>query len=649
VRDLAGKSAQLEIVDRRSGPWGHINVDQILLSDHQRIRLGGRLENLEDFGSVALALAEKAAAPEAVQGWLAQLGPDWPLVCATKLLVAPPARAQPSMATPLVELAPGQRRSFTFVLAWYFPNRAEGNMYANWFRNAGEAAHYVLDNYDRLAGHTRLWHDTYYDSTLPHWLLDRLHSTVCNLATGTCLWWRDGRFWAWEGVGCCEGTCTHVWNYAQAAARLFPELERSARHMQDLGVALHENGLVGFRGRANQWYAADGQAGTVLKCYREHQMSADDSFLREHWPAIKRVLEYSIAQDQNEDGLIENSQHNTFDINFEGANTFVGSLYLAALRAGEEMAREMGDTAFAQRARRIFESGSALTLKRLWNGEYFIQDVDLAQHPKYQCGPGCLSDQLFGQNWAHQLGLGYLYPPPYVRQALDSIWKYNWTPDVGPHNAAHPPERWFADPGEPGLFTCTWPRSDYLTEGVRYREEVWTGIEYQVAAHMIWEGMIEKGLAIVRGVHDRYQPPRHNPFNEVECGDHYARALASWGVYLALCGYEYHGPQGHLGFSPRLNPEDFRAAFTAAEGWGTLVQRQESARQLDRIELRWGRLRLSSLALSVPASVGRNRVTMVAGGKRLEAEATWEEERLLLKLREPVTLATGDTLEVTVE
>ncbi len=287
---------------------------------------------------------------------------------------------------------------------------------------------------------------------------------------------------------------------------------------------------------------------------------------------------FSIAQDGNDDGLIENSQPNTYDINFEGPNTFVGSLYLAALRAGEEMAKEMGDEEFAQRCRKIFESGSRLTVERLWDGEYFIQHVDLAKHPKYQYGKGCLSDQLFGQGWAHQLGLGYIYPRELVEKALQSVWKYNWAPDVGPYNDVHKPERWFARPGEPGLLTCTWPKSPYLTEGVRYREEVWTGIEYQVAGHMVWEGMVPEALAICHGVQQRYQPAKHNPFNEIECGDHYARAMASWGVYTALCWLRVPRAEGTSGLCAKNNAGELPGCFYRRRGLGQLFTEATVAR-----------------------------------------------------------------------
>jgi uncharacterized protein (DUF608 family) len=649
VEELAGKTGKIQIVDSFSGGWGHINVDQIELSDEPHKGPVGPIEKLPDFGSMTLALAQDGASA----GDMAQL-PDDLTNREVKLHnekdVAYPVteRRSAALAARSVELEPGGRHVFTFVLTWFFPNHQNGHEYADRFDSAPAVAHYVLDNHDRLAGDTQKWYHTFYeDSTLPRWLLFRLHSTVCNLATDTCQWWKGGRFWAWEGVGCCTGTCTHVWNYAHAPARLFPELERSAREMQDLGEGFDSSsGLVGFR--SNRVYAADGQCGTVLKAYREHQMSPDDAFLKRNWPAIKKVLEFSISHDGNDDGLIEDSQHNTYDINFEGPNTFVGSLYLAALRAGEEMAGQMGDEPFAQRCRKIFESGSKLTVERLWDGEYFIQLVDLKKHPKYQYATGCLSDQLFGQGWAHQLGLGYIYPPEYVRKALQAVWKYNWAPDVGPYNAAHKPERWFARPGEPGLFTCTWPKSEYPAEGVRYREEVWTGIEYQVAGHMVWEGMIEPALAICYSVHQRYHPAKHNPFNEIECGDHYARAMASWGVYTALAGYEYDGPKGHIGFAPRITPEDFRAAFTAAEGWGTFSQTRDGKMQREMIHVRWGRLSLKSLAFEVPDGFSKLRAVVSLDDTAVQSGQAIKDGRLEITLADKQVIREDQRLTVAI-
>jgi non-lysosomal glucosylceramidase len=270
----------------------------------------------------------------------------------------------------------------------------------------------------------------------------------------------------------------------------------------------------------------------------------------------------------------------------------------------------------------------------------------MAEHPKFQYDGGCLSDQLFGQGWAQQVGLGYIYPKENVTAALKAIWKYNWAPDVGPQNQAHPPERWFARPGEAGLFTCTWPHAKYLQQGVRYKNEVWTGIEYQVAGHMAWEGMVTEALAICRGVHERYHPSKHNPWNEIECGDHYARAMASHGVLLGLCGFEYHGPKAHLGFAPRMASEDFRAAFTAAEGWGTLVQKRNGRTQTHRVEVKWGKLRLKTLALQLPEGAKLDQATVALMGHPVEAEAQQAGRRVTLTLAVPAVVEQGQALAV---
>ncbi len=642
VRELTGKTARIQILDaaekgEHSNQRSEVCVDHIIFCD-----IGG----LRGAGTMVLALD----GPPADAAPLLKAAEALPKDLHAETNAAYPAKERRcgTVASEGVRLAPGEKHTFTFALSWFFPNHRDGRHYANRFHSAEQVAAYVLDNHDRLAGGTRLWHKTFYeDSTLPRWLLFRLHAPVANLATGTVLWWGNGRVWGWEGVGCCGGTCTHVYNYAQAHACLFPELARTVRQMQDFGAGFHEDsGLVGFR--SGGAYAADGQCGTVLKAYREHRMSADSSFLKRNWAHIRKALAYAIEQDGNDDGLIENRQHNTYDVDFYGANTFVGSLYLAALRAGEEMATEMDDREFAARCRKLYESGRRLTMAQLWNGEYFVQKVDLGKYERHQYAEGCLADQLFGQGWAHLLGLGHLYPKQAVRKAYESIWKYNWAPSVEPYNKVHRPGRVFARGSDAGLFTCTWPQTPYLEGGVSYKNEVWTGIEYEVAGGMIWEGMVEEGLAICRGVHERYHPSRHNPFNEVECGDHYARALASWGVYHALLGYEYDGPSRHIGFAPRLSPGDFAAAFTAAEGWGLFRQTRRDGKQMDAIQIRYGKLPVRTVALDVPEGAAAGEVEAAVDGKPVRVSAQRQGNRLLLTL-EPVTLTENQSLRIAVK
>ncbi|MBV9123964.1 MAG: hypothetical protein JO112_11450 [Planctomycetes bacterium] len=610
------------------------------------------LEEQPDFGTMGLALLERGTQDE---GWTsAALG--------KQLLVrdsnTPPEKGLVGGLSRKWTLLPGAEGQAVFVVTWCFPNLRlhgfpgiVGRHYTKRFADARAVTQYVSDNLERLSRETRLWHQTWNDSTLPHWLLDRLFANTSILASSTCHRFPNGRFYGWEGVNCCEGTCTHVWHYAQAVARLFPELERSAREMQDLGPAfVPDTGLVRFRGEISKdTYAADGQAGVILRCYREHQMSANDAFLKRNWPRIKKAMEYLIHQDGNDDGVIENAQHNTLDTAYFGPNSMIDSLYLAALRASEEMAREAGDEAFARRVRAIFESGRKRLNDDLFNGEYFIHKVAPGHPDALEYDNGCFIDQVFGQSWAFQVGLGRILPEDRVRQALRALWKYNWAPDVGPYRAVNKKGRWYAMPGEPGMIMCTWPHGGKDAQQQNnpfagYMNEVMDGFEYQAAGHMIWEGLLTEGLSVCRGLHERYHPSRRNPWNEVECGDHYARSMASYGVFLALCGYEYHGPKGYLAFAPRVSPEDFRAAFTAAEGWGTFTQKRADV-QYETLAVHWGKLRLKTLAFTVDHD-RPVQVSLTHNGQTVEATHQRHGRRIAITLASEVTIPAGQRLEV---
>ncbi|MHB8953403.1 MAG: GH116 family glycosyl hydrolase [Pirellulaceae bacterium] len=655
VRELEGKQARLEIVDAESGPWGHINIDQIELTDRPRTARTGPLIEQPDFGTMSISVLSPAAKALATcslpSGELpAHLFDGHQLAAEGEATVPFGTRLRGAVGQAF-DLAPGATATIRFVVAWCFPNRPQsGHYYASRFTDATEVAEYVGAHIDRLAGDTALWVQTYYDATLPYWLLDRLHSTVSTLATSTCEIWKNGRFWAYEGVRCCHGTCGHVWNYEHAMARLFPQLERTVREMQDFNTdvgMVADTGMIRFRGDWPDFWCGDAQTGYILKAYREHQTCADDTFLKRNWPQIRKALEFLFQQDANDDGVIEGEQHNTYDINFYGPNPMIGILYLGALRAGEELAKESGDAALAERCHTIFQAGRRYCTEKLFDGEYYVQLVDLRQHPKYQYANGCLSDQLFGQGWAHQLGLNYILPRQDVQRTLESIWKYNWAPDIAPQNEEHPPQRWFAYPGEAGLFTCTWPKSKHLgPESVLYRDEIWTGIEYQVAGHMAWEGMLTEALAMCRAVHERYHPAKHNPWNEIECGDHYARGMASWSVLTGLAGFEYHGPKQHIGFAPRLHPQAFRSSYTAAEAWGSLDQKRSGDLQTNRIEVCWGALSVKTLAFALPPGRQVRACQVTVEANQPATTIVQEGTRVLINLTEPIRVARGESIMV---
>ncbi len=644
VREFAGKSARLELIDNASGGWGNIGLGKITFTDNKPGTTP--IVDAPDFGTMALALLGNAADE------------------------ASPDAAAPFSTKPIghlgrkLRLAPGESARVAFIIAWHFPNltlsgpmRKHGKLgrhYATRFSSADAVVEYIVKDFSRLETQTKLWRDTWYDSTLPFWFLDRTMLNTSILATSTCFRFADGRFYGWEGVGCCAGTCGHVYHYAHAAGRLFPELERDTRERVDFGLALQPDGAIRFRAECNNIPAVDSQAGTILRALREHQMSADDAFLKRNWPKIKLATEWLIAKDADGDGIIEGNQHNTLDTDWFGPVAWLSGLYLASLLGAAEMADEVGDSEFASQCRKIVEVGRKKLVAELFDGEYFINKVDPKHIDAINSGTGCEIDQVFGQSWAFQVGLPRVLPEKETVTALKSLWRYNFSPDVGPYREVNKPGRWYAMPGEAGLLMCTFPRTDWdfkraAGKGrevfVGYFNECMNGFEYQVAGHMIWEGMVLEGLAVTRAVHDRYHASRRNPWNEVECGDHYARSMASYGVYLAACGFECHGPQQHIGFAPRLTPENFKCAFTAAEGWGSFSQKIESGKLNAEIAVRWGRLKLKTIALE---SAGGRSVKASLDSKPVAAELVREGKRARITLAQPVEIAAGQKLEVTI-
>ena len=595
-------------------------------------------------------------------------------------------------------LKPGETKTVNFVITWFFPNRklvtpnqypengtTVGNMYSNWFSSAWDVAEYISHNFLRLCRDTQLFRDTYFDTTLPYWFIHRINMPTSTLATETVNWWRNGRFWGWEGVGTCLGTCGHVYNFAQSIAKLFPELERSVRQMQDLGTNAFDEatGRIDYRGGSsdtwkvteNTWgYAADAQAGYVLKLYREHLMSANGTFLDQVWPKAKKVIGYLIERDaagtdsinrradlSQADGVIEDTQHTTWDSNLHGPNSYIETWYLAALRAAEEMARLKKENILADRYRNLYESGRTFTLGNLWNGEYFTHiqpgklPIEPSLTPSIEYGNGCLSNQLVGQAWASQLGLGELYPHDMIVSTLRSIFHYNWTPDVGydkaypevgPRHKEYPKIRLFALSGEPGLFECTWPHGNPPANPLLHNAEVFTGTEYQVAGLMLQEGLIQEGLMLVRSIHDRYDGIKRNPWNEIECGDHYARAMASWGCLTGVCGYEYDGPAGKIGFFPRLTPDNFKCFFSAAQGWGSLVQYRESGKQTNKIDLKWGCLGFKTIALELPEGMTPKTVVASIEKKQLRHTVECDGKKIIITMAKHQTIKAGRSLNI---
>ena len=583
-----------------------------------------------------------------------------------------------------MELAPGETKSATFALAWYFKGgkhgqgkarvmlegegkakgpawASPGQQYTNWWPDALGVAAYLQENLEDLTVRTRRFHDTLYASTLPVWLLDRLCSQLAVLRSQTCWWGADGYFGVWEGCnptkGCCAGNCAHVWHYAQAHARLLPELGRKMRD-QDYSMQT-DDGLMPNRhnGRST---AADGQFGGILNTYREYLCSADDRWLKSKWPDVKRAMDCGIRRyDPSRDGYMETVQHNTLDGAFEGCSSWIGTLYLSALEAAARMADVAGDRASAAEYRKIRASGKKLQNKRLWNGEYYIQEPGKKRNQDYL--DGCHIDQILGEWWADQVGIDRNYPRERSHKAMEALLKYNFFTDF--HGQSLKPRQYFEE-DDGGMKMITWPKGPQPIPGMKYGDEVMTGFEYAAATTMIQNGMLNEGLMALKVIHDRYNGRLRtegvsdfangawgysgNPFGDDECGKFYGRSLSVWSALLALQGFIYDGPAGRIGFRPVLTPENHTSFFTAAEGYGLYSQTLSGNRLKASIALKEGRLRVAELVLAPPAGIQPKSAQIKLAGKTVAASFEAKDGDVKLRLKNPLILKGGQQLEIQV-
>ena len=607
-----------------------------------------------------------------------------------------PAEASPSVegqgqigsvgATAWVE--PGGRATFTFLLCWHFPHRTAagcgwetrdeqggwiGNYYAHHYTDAWDVAVQVAPRLPQLEEDSLRFIRAFVASDLPQAAKEAALNNISTLRSQTCFRAADGNFFAFEGCGddqgCCFGSCTHVWNYEQTTAFLFPTLARNMRELElEQGTAA--SGLNYFRLRLplgqEPWAhaAADGQMGVVMKCYREWQLSGDEAFLARHWPVIKSLISYSWlpgSWDADQDGVMEGVQHNTYDIEFFGPNPLTGVWYLGALRAADEMARAVGDDEFARRCNQLFVQGSAWIDGHLFNGEYYVQQIrtpislnetrvelragmgetDLAD-PDFQLDNGCLVDQLVGQYMAHVVGLGYLLRPENVKTTLQSLVRYNFRHDLYDHWNVM---RTYALADESALLICSWPHGGRPKVPFPYFSEVMTGFEYQAAAHMIYEGLVEEGLAVVNAIRARFDGYRRNPWNEQECGHHYARAMASWAVLLALGGFSYSAVSRQLQLAPRWQPEAFHSIWIIPSGWGMIRQTIAAHEQVVQWEVLSGELLVQTMRYALPPGAKLRTATLEAAAQielaRVEQHADFVEIALVQELKVTVDRPLG--------
>jgi hypothetical protein len=501
-------------------------------------------------------------------------------------------------------------------------------------------------------------------------------SNLSTLRTNTAFRTADGEFHGFEGCGdtsgCCHGSCTHVWNYEQALAYVFPSLAHSVRESEFLRNTA-ENGLMGFRSylpdgkNIFQAAAADGQMGCLMKLYRDWQLSGDTEWLRRLWPGAKRALEFAWIQygwDGDRDGVMEGVQHNTYDVEFYGPDPLCGVWYLGALRAGEEMARALEDDDSVLEYRRMFENGSKWIDANLFNGQFYIQKVvgrpeehippgfrggDGApdpESPDYQMGEACLCDQLLGQYMAHIVGLGYLLDEEHVRTTIQSIYRNNYRPTLTDHDCV---QRTYALNDEGGVLIATYPLGNRPKIPFPYFAEIWSGVEYQLAAHMVCEGMAKEGLTVVETVRRRHDGERRNPWNEPECGHHYARPMASWALVIALSGFHYSGVERKLTLIPRAGDSNFRSFWTAPSGWGSFAQSRTASGIETQVAAEEGSLTFSRLVLGGNGKGTLKNVSAKLGGESVETELHQQGKQRLITFRSELRIVPNRPLIVSLK
>ncbi|MBL8153112.1 MAG: hypothetical protein JNM70_02915 [Anaerolineae bacterium] len=549
-----------------------------------------------------------------------------------------------------VTLKPGEARTIRYVIAWNFPNNknywkpdadsqaeraglrnAWKNHYATRWSDSTATSRYALDEWDRLYEATRLFKETLFASDLPRVALDAISSTLSVLKSPTVLRLEDGTFYGWEGVGesagCCEGSCTHVWNYAQAVAFLFPRLERSMRtanyrYNVDPDGGSHFRIQLPLGVRYNDFRpCADGQFGDVLKTYRDWKISGDDAWLKSLWPTIKKTIQYAWSPrnpdrwDPDKTGVLWGRQHHTLDMELFGANAWLTGFYLGALKAGAEMAAHLGESDFSQELLAMFDRGKHWVDEHLFNGDYYGQQVDLRDHDllrsfdrdgdqasitywseehgeiKYQIGEGCEIDMVVAQWHANLYGLGEIFDPEQVRKTLAAIFRYNFKRSM---KDEYNPWRLYTINNEAGTVICAWPEDRYKPMiPLPYSQETMTGFEYSAGILMIQAGLMDEGLTCIEAIRARFDGRKRNPWNEIECGSNYARAMASYALLNTFSGFQFDMVRGEVGFHP-LGQGDSQFFWSLDSGWGKYVQ-NATTRELHVL---YGNLPLTAFAVT---------------------------------------------------
>ena len=555
--------------------------------------------------------------------------------------------AVPASVAVKVTLKPGEVKTIPFMLTWHFPTRIswEGqpgwpqkpidNLYTKDYSDAWDVAKKVTARYDYLKNGTEKFVNTFVNQDVPQPIKEAALSNLVNVRSQTLFRTADGLSYGWEGHGSVLGTslnpkgirggwgcgtCTHVWNYESTIPFTFGDVAMSMREVEFSKATDLKSGKMAHRvylpitEKQTIGAAADGQLGCIIKMYREWQLSGDTEKLKELYPYVKRALQFvwqDSKWDADKNGVIEGVHHNTMDVNYVGPNPEMGTWYLCALRAGEEMAKVLKDKAFAKECRQLFETGSAWMDENMFNGEYYIQ---LLSEPRnFQVGEAVLVHQMVGQQMAHICNLGYLLKPENVKKTLQSVMKYNYRDSWDNHLSTF---RCYITGDEAGLMNAYYPEGKREARPFPYYSEAWTGLEYHTAAGMIFESMEPEGEKVVRASRSRYNGSNRNPFNEGEFGHRYARAMSSWSPLVAYTRYHYNKAEKTM----TIRAEEGTYYWSNGYAYGSIVVKTQGDKIKAILTVESGDLELKKLSFLNKDNKSINTVSV--RGQTLLTEGT---------------------------
>ena len=525
-----------------------------------------------------------------------------------------------------VTLKPGQKIEVRFTLGWFFPHhinrRGEelGHSYANWFNNAAEVNQFLLKNYDAHRNGTEAFARTLADTSLGAPLAFVWSSQLGTLVKNT--WWiKDGRYSIWEGLGCCGQSTTDVdFDGSGSIVALFPELKLGQmkdiiRFQNEAGQVPHNYSDSFDRIDRGGYGRVDMNPQFVMMVCRDYLWTGDKDYLKALWPGVVKAMDYTGSLDTNGDGLPDqNCGFQTYDQwSMSGAPSYIASLWIGALRAGIRLAHDTGNAAEEQRWKALLDKASASFDRVLFNGEYYSLWVDAERRDEM-----CMSDQVAGEWFSHLMGLPTTISENNLARAVDSIWENNFSPETGLHNA-------------------TAPRGgrDIPLANNHQAGGVWSGIEFAFASFLMDHGRFANGAQLVEAVYRRYLRAGM-PWNHVECGSHYTRAMSSWATLLAATGFKPDLPAQSLAITPSV-PGDFHAPWVMASGFGRLSRK----RNLLTIDCHSGALGFKTLQV-----IAKAKPVVRLAGHAVPAKATQGGGLVTLELAQPLTIQAGQSCTV---